>query len=80
MEIINSGIQPIQNLSVLKKVTSIVPEEERDERKMEWGRFWIDRGFQALEKVLETTAGSCCFGDQVTLADILLVPQVYIPF
>jgi glutathione S-transferase len=30
----------------------------------------------ALEQILERTAGKYCFGDNVTLADIVLIPQV----
>jgi len=30
----------------------------------------------ALEQILEKTAGKYCFGDNVTLADIVLIPQV----
>ncbi|XP_033123232.1 maleylacetoacetate isomerase-like isoform X1 [Anneissia japonica] len=68
-ESITSGIQPIQNLSVLKYVGS--------EKKMEWGNYHIDLGFQALEKLLTRTAGKYCVGDTVTMADLCLVPQVY---
>ncbi|XP_077995663.1 maleylacetoacetate isomerase-like isoform X2 [Glandiceps talaboti] len=68
-ETIASGIQPIQNLAVLKYVG--------DEKKAEWGRYWIDRGFQGLEKMLVNTAGKYCVGDQVTMADLCLVPQIY---
>eukprot|EP00058_Branchiostoma_floridae_P003742 XP_002589230.1 hypothetical protein BRAFLDRAFT_120766 [Branchiostoma floridae] len=68
-ETVNAGIQPIQNLSVLQKVG--------DEKKMEWGHYWIDRGFTALETVLGETAGKYCVGDQVTMADLCLVPQLY---
>ncbi|XP_064624073.1 probable maleylacetoacetate isomerase 2 [Lineus longissimus] len=68
-ELIGSGIQPIQNLSVLQYVG--------DEKKMEWAKHWIDRGFQALEKMLAKTAGKYCSGDDLTVADLCLVPQVY---
>ena len=34
-------------------------------------------GFQALEKVLEKTSGKYCVGDNVTAADLYLVPQGY---
>merc|ERR1739841_477938 len=70
-EIISSGIQPIQNLAVLQKLSS-----EQSER-MAWSKHWITQGFEALEKVLSTTAGECCVGDTVTMADCCLVPQVY---
>lgn len=39
-EVINSGIQPIQNLSVLNKI---------GETKVEWAKFWIERGFNSIK-------------------------------
>ena len=49
-----------------------------------WVAHWIDRGFSALERWVESTAGSTaagaqryCHGGQVTLADVCLVPQMY---
>ncbi|KAK7074268.1 Glutathione S-transferase zeta-1 [Halocaridina rubra] len=68
-EIIASGIQPLQNLSVLKKIG--------DEKKMEWAQFHINKGFIALEETLSKSAGKYCVGDEVSLADCCLVPQVY---
>ena len=46
-------------------------------KKIEWGHHYIQRGFVALHKLLEETAGKYCVGDEVTVADIALVPQVY---
>ena len=43
----------------------------------EWYRHWIDETFTALEQLLMTTAGIYCVGNEVTLADCMLVPQVY---
>ena len=45
--------------------------------KVSWGKHFIERGFHALEKVLQSTAGKCCVGDDITAADACLVPQVY---
>lgn len=42
-----------------------------------WYRHWIDETFTALEQLLMTTAGVYCVGNEVTLADCMLVPQVY---
>ncbi|VDI84241.1 maleylacetoacetate isomerase [Mytilus galloprovincialis] len=67
-ETICSGIQPLQNLVVLQKIG--------DEKKNEWGQFWINKGFVALEQLLNKTAGKYCLGDEVTMADLCLVPQV----
>jgi maleylacetoacetate isomerase len=74
-EDINSGMQPVQNLSVLKHIETTFNASAED--KKAWAHYWIHRGFEAFEKRLEVTAGSYCFGDQVTLVDCLLVPQVY---
>jgi len=68
-EMINSGTQPLQNMSVLQKVGA--------EGKMEWGKFWITKGLTAVEAMLEKTSGQYCYGDSVTMADLCLVPQVY---
>lgn len=59
------------------QATEDLPEEQRAAKKLEWGRYWIERGFQALERELAKTAGTYCFGDEVTLADLYLQPQVY---
>ncbi|XP_069591886.1 maleylacetoacetate isomerase isoform X2 [Ranitomeya imitator] len=64
---IASGIQPVQNLDVLQRV---------GDKKLEWAQHYITRGFQALELLLQDTAGHYCVGDEVTMADLCLVPQV----
>ena len=69
-EMICSGIQPIQNLSVMQKHSQEQPE------RMAWSKHWITTGFVALEKVLEKTAGECCVGDSVSMADCCIIPQV----
>ena len=55
-------------------------EQELGQSKMArdaWYRHWIDETFTALEQLLMTTAGIYCVGNEVTLADCMLVPQVY---
>ncbi|KAG9481724.1 hypothetical protein GDO78_010778 [Eleutherodactylus coqui] len=64
---ITSGIQPLQNLFVLQKV---------GDGKLEWAQYFIMKGFQALEMLLQETSGKYCVGDEVTMADLCLVPQV----
>ncbi|KAJ0399605.1 hypothetical protein P43SY_008924 [Pythium insidiosum] len=76
-QIIGADIQPIQNLAVMNKAVEALPESEQGAKKLEWGRYWIERGFIALEKELEKTAGAFCVGDSLTLADLYLEPQVY---
>jgi maleylacetoacetate isomerase len=70
---IASNTQPLQNLCVLKKVAG---EEEKGKR-IEWAKHWINLSFEALEKEMSVFAGKYSFGDEVTLADVCLVPQVY---
>ena len=50
---------------------------DKQKHKISWGAHWISVGFEALEAVLEKTAGLYCVGDTVTMADCCLVPQVY---
>ncbi|CAG10603.1 unnamed protein product [Tetraodon nigroviridis] len=45
--------------------------------KVQWAQHFIDRGFRALEPVLRETSGMYCVGDEISMADICLVPQVY---
>lgn len=70
-QMVVSGIQPLQNLSVQKYYC---PDEEK---RMHDGRHWIKRGFQSIEKLLKTTAGEFCVGDTVSFADLCLIPQCY---
>jgi maleylacetoacetate isomerase len=69
-------IHPLNNLRVLNYLTGTLgaTEAQRDG----WYRYWIDLGFEALEKRLagERATGRCCHGDTPTLADVCLVPQV----
>ena len=71
-EMINSAIQPLQNLSVLNHV-----ENGLNGNKARWARFWMEPGLAALESFLEPRAGEFCFGDSLTMADLFLIPQIY---
>eukprot|EP00667_Euglena_gracilis_P014579 EG_transcript_15105 len=66
-----ADIQPLQNTAVLRH-RSAVPAEQA-----QWAAHWIDQGLRRLEATLATTAGRYCVGDVVTLADVMLVPQLY---
>ena len=66
-EVINSGIQPVQNLSVLQKI---------GDKKVEWANNVITTGFIALEQKLSASAGKYSVDDDITMADACLVPQV----
>ncbi len=74
-ENINSGIQPIQNLRVLNALGTEFSANQAD--KSRWAAYWIHKGLAALELSLENTAGTYCFGGELTAADVFLAPQVY---
>lgn len=57
--------------------TSHQSQDEKTKKKVEWGRHWIGLGFVGLEKLLATTSGRYCFGNEITIADLCLIPQVY---
>lgn len=73
-EVINSGIQPVQNLSVLTMVGEWC---NNPDKKAEWGHYYIEKGFHAVEKLLAAYAGVYSVGDSVTIADLCLIPQIY---
>jgi maleylacetoacetate isomerase len=68
-------IHPLNNLRVLKylKGTLGVAEDAKDE----WYRHWVVEGFTALEAMAAPRAGNFLFGDEPSIADICLVPQMY---
>ena len=70
-EIINAGTQPLQNLSVITLHSS-----DPEERKI-WSQFWISKGLKVVEELLAKSSGKYCVGDQITMADCCLVPQIY---
>lgn len=37
----------------------------------------ITRGLTAFESVIAATAGTYCYGDSITFADICLIPQLF---
>eukprot|EP00658_Telonema_sp_P-2_P025372 TRINITY_DN20217_c0_g1_i3.p1 TRINITY_DN20217_c0_g1~~TRINITY_DN20217_c0_g1_i3.p1 ORF type:complete len:283 (+),score=86.72 TRINITY_DN20217_c0_g1_i3:108-851(+) len=70
-EIANSFCQPLQNLSSLKAVAALGAD------KVEWARNWIAKGLGGIEDVLREYSGRCCIGDDVSIADVCLIPQLY---
>lgn len=73
-EIINSSMHPMGNLRVLSYFETV--KNYTQEQKEEWSQHWWHLGLEALEKNLQEFKGTYCFGEQVTMADIFLVPQI----
>lgn len=73
VDIIACDIQPICNLRVLKYLTGTLGLS--DQKKSTWYQHWIREGFAALEETV--TGDKFCVGEQLTLAEAYLVPQIY---
>ncbi|KAA0040747.1 hypothetical protein IC582_024722 [Cucumis melo] len=71
--IVSSSIQPLQNLAVLK----YIEEKSGPEEKLRWVLHHIEKGFTALEKLLKPHAGKYATGDEISLADLFLAPQIH---
>lgn len=76
-QMVTSDIHPVNNLRILKYLTGELGISE--EQKRSWYHHWINEGFRPIEQLLgeQATKGKFCFGDQITLADVCLVPQLY---
>lgn len=69
-EIVNSGIQPLQNLTTTKAVKALGGDEAV------WPKTFIADGLAAFERAAQDTAGKFCVGDAPTIADCFLIPQL----
>ena len=72
-EVVNSGIQPLQNLGTLQCLADLAPEVDVSQ----WVKFHMLKGLGALERLVQTTARTYCVGDSVSVADLCLIPQLY---
>ncbi len=70
VEMINSGVQPLGNLSTLAKVG------EDKELRLAWMKHFMPKGLGAFESMC-SPEGPFAFGPQFSAADVLLVPQMY---
>ncbi len=68
-------IHPVNNLRVLKYLGGTLGVEEPARNR--WYAHWISEGLPALEKLAAPQAGQFMFGDSPTMADIVLVPQLF---
>lgn len=68
-------IHPINNLRVIQHLNQRFEIDEQE--KVHWMQHWINTGFTALEQKLAPVCGAYCVGDDVSLVDVCLVPQVY---
>jgi maleylacetoacetate isomerase len=76
-QVVACDIHPLNNLRVLQWLRGHLGAD--DGQRDQWYRHWIAEGFGALEAALAASpdTGRFCHGDQPTVADLCLVPQVY---
>lgn len=68
---ITCNIQPLQNLAALNKVNEMGGD------KLDWAKFWINKGLEALEELVKETRGKYCVKDDISMADVYLIPQMF---
>ena len=70
-------IHPLNNLRVLNYLRDSLQQD--DAGVGTWYRHWVSEGFRGLELQAQefSAKGRYCFGDAVSLADVLLVPQMF---
>lgn len=74
-ENINSFMHPLSNLKVLQYLEK--NHQYDQDKKDEWVSHWVTKGFQALESILKKEGGKYCFGNEVSAADMFLIPQIF---
>jgi len=74
-ENINADIHPLQNLKLMQYLEK--KHGYTQDQKDEWAQKWIHEGLAATEKILVATTKTYAFGDQVTAADLFIVPQIF---
>lgn len=80
MNIISCDIHPLNNLRILATLTNEFGLNQA--QKTLWYQKWIEQGFTALEKLMQDSSfyaenSPYCAGEEITYADVCLVPQIY---
>jgi maleylpyruvate isomerase len=70
-EIVNSGIQPLQNTGTLAAVRELGGDPAK------FAHDAIEKGLHALERLVSASATSFCVGETPSVADLCVVPQMY---
>ncbi len=69
-EIVNAGIQPMQNLTTFKRVRALGGDDTA------WIQPFLAEGLAAFSAASEDVSGAFCVGDEPSIADCCLVPQL----
>jgi maleylacetoacetate isomerase len=70
-------IHPLNNLRVLRYLVHDLKLSEDDKNR--WYRHWVETGLEVVERQLVShpSTGRFCHGDTPTMADCVLVPQIF---
>jgi maleylacetoacetate isomerase len=68
-------VHPLNNLRVLRYLVHDLKLSEDDKNR--WYRHWVETGLEVVERQLAAQPATYCHGDTPTLADVVLVPQVF---
>lgn len=68
-------VHPLNNLRVLGHIAKTYGVD--DAGKAAWFNHWVHETFAPLEQMLRRTAGTYCYGDQVSLPDLCLYAQMW---
>ncbi len=76
-QVMSCDIHPLANLRVLQYLQNEL--KVSDEQKAAWSTHWVEEGLRDYESLLEQTewSGEFSFGNQVSMADLCLIPQLY---
>jgi maleylacetoacetate isomerase len=77
-QIIGCEIHPLNNVRVLKYLKAHCGMDDAGVNR-QWYPHWIAEGMKSLEAFLlsQQRVGRYCLGDQFTMADVCLIPQVF---
>lgn len=70
-------IHPLNNLRVLRYLVKQMGQSE--DARNGWYRHWVERGLAQIEAqlVAQARCGRFVLGDEVSMADVLIVPQIF---
>ncbi|KAI9367244.1 maleylacetoacetate isomerase maia [Aspergillus egyptiacus] len=69
--IVACDIQPVTNLRILKRVAPFGVD------RADWSKSLIEEGLRAYESIIARTAGRFSVGDEVSMADVCLIPAIW---
>jgi len=72
--IVACDIHPLNNLRIQQQLSALGVD---DAGRAAWTQRWINDGFRALEPLVAEYGRGFAYGETPTLADCLLIPQVY---